>query len=698
MMGVHVAALWTLAFVQPLFDLLGKNAAFFVARDNTPGDILILALGFTLVPPLVATAVLAGLNAISRPVARLAHLAILAVLSGVLVMQVLNGLSGTWKVLFPVSLLLGAGLALLYARSGGLRSFVSVLGVAPIVVIALLLVFSPVGDLVFRSDEGGGSTAAAKVASGAAPTTPVVLLVFDELPTTSLMTADGNVDRRRYPNFARLADSSTWYQNATSVSDGTYVAVPAILTGLRPQAELPTSRSYPRNLFTLLGRTYDIHAAEPITHVCPERLCRSAVTSQDQGERLRSLARDLRIVEGRLLLPDDLAEDLPAIDRDWEDFAADAGDDGLAEAAGKDADTGADAGSTGAADPIRVAGDDLPSQRVRAGRSVVRTMDPGRKPGLWFVHYVIPHVPWRFLPDGSQYVVDGPTMPGLNDQTWGRNQSLLDLAWQRHFLMLEFGDRLLGDAIDQMKRTGLWDKALVMVVADHGGDVSPGGSRRPVTKQNFAAVAGVPMFVKRPGQTSGKVDPTFTTTMDVLPTVVKQLGVRNDWRFDGKPVDEPRDDALLRQRNGRTAKLVGVPPQRFLAERNAYLQRQLRLFPSGAASVWKAGPRDDLLGRVQPARGAASGGRIDNASLYRRVRPRSGVVPAYVTGTLSGVKAGTDVAVAVNGRIRGTGKAYADDGDVRFSVLVPPRSLRRGANRVDVIAVTGGSRLLATTG
>ena len=35
--GVHLAALWAIAFVQPLFDLLGKNAAFFVARDNTPG-------------------------------------------------------------------------------------------------------------------------------------------------------------------------------------------------------------------------------------------------------------------------------------------------------------------------------------------------------------------------------------------------------------------------------------------------------------------------------------------------------------------------------------------------------------------------------------------------------------------------------------------------------------------------------------
>jgi hypothetical protein len=696
MMGVHLAALWALAYVQPLFDLLGKNAAFFVARDNTPGDIWIFTLGFTLGPPIVATIVLAIVNRFSRPAARAIHLALMTVLVGTLVLQLIKGVSGSPAVLFPLSLLIGAGVVALYARSGGLRSLVSVLGIAPIAVLVLLLFFSPVNDLVFPKDEA--TTKAATVASGAAPKTPVVLMIFDELPAMSLMKKDMTVDAQRYPNFGKLAKSSTWYRNATSVSDGTYVAVPAILTGLRPQAELPTSRSYPRNLFSLVGRTYDIHDQEPITHVCPESLCKSRPTGT-RKERLKSLARDLKIVEGRILLPDDLADDLPPIDRDWEDFAADAGDDGLSAAADKGATAAQEGVSASASgDPIRVAGDDLPSQRVRAGRAVVRTMKPGSKPGLWMVHYVIPHVPWRFLPDGSQYVVDGPTMPGLDDQTWKKNPSLLNLAWQRHFLMLRFADRLLGDAIAQMKSTGLWDKALVMVVADHGGDISPGGSRRPVTKGNFAAVAGVPMFVKLPGQKSGKVDDTFTTTMDVVPTIAKQLGVQNDWKFDGKPVDEPREDKLLQQRNGRTAKLVGVSPQRFLAERRSYLARQLKLFPSGLDAIWRAGPRDDLLGRSLSG-AATGGGRIDNASLYRRVRPTSGVIPAYVTGTISGVASGTDVAISVDGKVRGTAKTFSDQGSQRFAAVVPPDILKRGSNRVEVFTVRGGTvRLVARTG
>ena len=33
--GLRLAALWAFAVAQPLFDLLGRNAEFFVARGST---------------------------------------------------------------------------------------------------------------------------------------------------------------------------------------------------------------------------------------------------------------------------------------------------------------------------------------------------------------------------------------------------------------------------------------------------------------------------------------------------------------------------------------------------------------------------------------------------------------------------------------------------------------------------------------
>ena len=37
--GAHLAALCALAFAQPLFDILGKNPAFFAVRDSSSAQI-----------------------------------------------------------------------------------------------------------------------------------------------------------------------------------------------------------------------------------------------------------------------------------------------------------------------------------------------------------------------------------------------------------------------------------------------------------------------------------------------------------------------------------------------------------------------------------------------------------------------------------------------------------------------------------
>ena len=44
MSGLHLAALWSLAVLQPLLNLLGSTPEFFVARDNTPGPLVFAAL------------------------------------------------------------------------------------------------------------------------------------------------------------------------------------------------------------------------------------------------------------------------------------------------------------------------------------------------------------------------------------------------------------------------------------------------------------------------------------------------------------------------------------------------------------------------------------------------------------------------------------------------------------------------------
>src|SRR5690606_18027658 len=85
----------------------------------------------------------------------------------------------------------------------------------------------------------------------------VALLVLDELPLASLLRADGHIDADRFPNFARLAASGTWYRNASSSYAWTETAVPSVLTGRRPPPDaVPTAVDHPRNLFTLLSGSH----------------------------------------------------------------------------------------------------------------------------------------------------------------------------------------------------------------------------------------------------------------------------------------------------------------------------------------------------------------------------------------------------------------------------------------------------------
>jgi hypothetical protein len=588
--------------------------------------------------------------------------------------------------------LLGALGGFAYSRREGLRSFFSMLTPAPLVFLALFLVFSQVGDILFPRSSDASAVAAARSKA------PVLLLIFDELPTTSLMTAGKNIDSRRYPGFGELARDATWYRNATGVADGTYVAVPPILAGLRPEKKLPTDRSFPRNLFSMLASRYDIHAFEPLTKVCAPDICKRTRPRASQSARLGQLWSDLTVVLGHLVLPKDLTADLAPIDRGWEDFNNEDDDSDLEAQAQEEPSAAASRGPAGA--PVALRGGDIYVERIIDGLRVLRSIRPptNGRPPLYMVHFVMPHVPWRFLPSGHQYPVQGPKIPGLRDQDWLSNDYLADQALQRHHLQLSYGDSLLREAISRMKRAGLWDKALVIVTADHGASFRVKSSRRPVTRDNFHEQAGVPLFVKMPGQKDGEIDDKPAETLDVLPTIAKATGGGEGWKFDGVPLDEPVDRPTIRMRNGRLADEVTSKFDDFVRARDAELARQLKLFPSGRAALYEFGPNPSLVGRRVSALGTASGTAgsavIEGADQFGRVKPRSGVLPAWVGGHFTGaVAAGLPLAVAVNGRIEAVGEAYKEGGEMRFGMIVPPSSLRQGSNRVEVFAVRGSNQL-----
>src|SRR3954447_26718454 len=88
--GLHLLALWAFALVQPLFDLLGRNADFFVARGSTGGDIVAFALGTTLLPPLILLAIEGLVGLVSLYARDWAHVIFVALLAALIALGFLR--------------------------------------------------------------------------------------------------------------------------------------------------------------------------------------------------------------------------------------------------------------------------------------------------------------------------------------------------------------------------------------------------------------------------------------------------------------------------------------------------------------------------------------------------------------------------------------------------------------------------------
>jgi hypothetical protein len=228
--------------------------------------------------------------------------------------------------------------------------------------------------------------------------------------------------------------------------------------------------------------------------------------------------------------------------------------------------------------------------------------------------------------------------------------------------------------------------------------------RRTITRENAEEIGSIPLFVKAPGQSDGKVNDAYAETVDIVPTIFDLLDVRPPVAMDGRSAFSPavqgrRGVRILQRRTFRPLRFTAAEWERGKA---AALERKLRLFGvgrDGPLRLFRIGPRPDLLSR--PVRSFAveqsEGARFVGASAYRRVDPRSQTVPSWVTGYLEGVPAGRDLAVAVNGRIAATTKSFklAIDKQILFAAMVPESSFHAGRNEVELFELHGAGAKVA---
>jgi hypothetical protein len=680
---VELFVLSGFAIAQPLLDVTGKSPDFFLFRRADRLDIVALVLGVLVLPAFFIWGFEVAVGLVSERVRRWLHLAAVAGLFALLAIQVAKKLTDLrGPVVVAAALAAGVGAAALYARTSWLRLWLRYLAPAPLAFALVFLLISPVSKLVLPARAEATASAAPAVVAGAKHP-PVVVIFFDEFPLKSLLNSKGQIDRRVYPNFARLADQSTWYRNATGVSGFTPWAMPAMLTGRYPEkVKAPSYTEYPDNMLTLFGRYYDLKAYETISQLCPPSKCRSTAGNLDRVG-LSALVGDSAKVFSEIVSPYDTAVD-PATFIDQ--TAAE-------ESAPKDGKP---------LDP-QFRFNQLRLNQPSRFNDFLAGLKASDQPTLHFLHILLPHAPWRYLPTGNEYNYKTFGRAFKSDQT---PAPIVELAHERHLLQLAYTDRLVGQVIDKLKAEHLWDKSLVAMGADHGEGWVPGEKPRSLGKTNASDLMWVPQFIKAPGQDNGVVDDRNWEQVDLLPTIADLVGIKVPWTMDGasqtgKPT-RTRTEKWWYDIPGHRETRPGPPNWALVLKGTT---DTLVRASEGDKGLYRFGAFADLVYRDPASVGAITPNQeatatLDDFKQYNQIKPTSGRVPALVSGTLTSPlpPAGSTVLVAVNGKIGGESKLFPQrpgDPAASFAAITPDTLWKAGDGRhqlqVYIVDRSGGA-------
>lgn len=636
----ELTGIWSLAVAYPLLSasVSGIDGLTSARADRLDVILFVLLVVFALPTLGLLLEILAGL--IDTRLRKGLHAAFVGLIASIFVLRFLvdRGHDGWLGV--GLALLAAAALALVYARFEFPKAMVGILSISTPVVLVVFAMSAPASALFTPETPTVGDLE---------PTTtpPVVMLLMDEFPLAVMEKEPGVINARRFPNLARLSRQTTWYKRALSNSDSTVIAAPTLLTGTVPEnSETPPgSPDYPNNFFEVLDRSgYDVWGSEWITDICPHDIC---PRTRDRTSRLTRLLTNGWEFGRPIPVP---------------------GDKDLIEAA-----------------RFRDRHDPLPSQAARVD-DFVEEIESGDHTAL-MLHLMLPHVPWEYLPNGKK-------MNGLSvttDLTGPANEVKSQV--QRMLLQAEFLDAQVGRIIKTMKAAGLWNKALFIAVADHGADIEEDVPRRQATPDSAGWLLPVPLFVKYPGQATGRAVARPVATADLMPTIFDTLGLEpEDPSLDPKKRSLASDQPPVANLDVITT--VGAPFTISTAETDRQFRKSVdyanTLFPS--PSLYVSGGKEQLLGeRASRVKGLR---RLDfvnaDAALYDEVDPASGVLPAFVNGTVENggsISDRTTLAVAVNGTIGGTTRPWAADGVTRFATVVDPRYFTKGPNTVEVFQV-----------
>ncbi len=689
---LHLSALNAFAVAQPILDRLAANPGYLWRRNISGMDVIAtIIILLTTIP--VGSCLIIGLLR-WQGLARSADVALKCLISFLFLMSFLIaarwiaeslsfGHYGVPQSLLALLALFSAGLAVrLYSRHEAIRLVLSICACG--VVLFPMSFFSSAAI----QEQVLGISRQKEVAVPAPNPAPVVMIVFDGLCGMALLDEHHEIDRVRYPAFARLADVSDFYRNATTVHTRTDHAVPAILCSTIPaENRVPVEADYPTSLFRMIHRTqqYKMTVAEPVSHFFKALKIPKRRLQSTSGTQIGTLLATLLKVYVDISMPQEIDLNLVSIPKEWFGMGPFAW-----------------ASEASVIDGEIVSGWD--SGRELQCDQFIQAITNTDEPTFRFLHVVIPHDPWNLLPSGKSYVRYGnnfDSIVGSDEELWADDGWLVNQGWQRYLLQLQFADRALGQILDRLERTGQLDRSLVVVTADHGMAFAPGFNRRVPSAMTLPDIASVPLIIKQPFQKRPEISDRNVETIDVTPTIADVLGLQADGAWEG--------ESLLREHAERPRKTLISPPDTIVfeaafAQRYRYLDRMIDAFGTGSGDdrLQKLNIVPELIGR-QTAGLTLGNPAAFNTDLYHGggdIDPKfSNFVPCYLQGRLSIDHSDASpriLAIALNGVVLATTRTTRDpDFAGEWSAMLPEDAFLPAGNRVQLFEVeTGGLEII----
>ncbi len=681
----HLFALNAIAFVQPVLHRLESNTAFLrLEQFKLSSVICVVSILMLAIPTILLGSQLIVRTVSSRCTAWM-HVLQMFVLFTLMTMTGLMWVSqsielimyGIYDHLLPfVAVTAGAVLTRHYVRRNWLGEVLNLMALGSVVFPAVFFFSGSVRSVLNPPPETPKKT----VLRAESPA-PVLVIVFDGLSGMSLLNEQHTIDAGRYPAFARLAETGTWYRNASTVHSRTVNAVPAILTGcLRPADLSPEESSYPINLLRAVYEThqYAMTVFEPFTRMCPRELLEKP-SLRSTAEEVRMLLSTLSALWVNTSLPRDVAGGI-RIPGTWFGFAR-------SSEVNIRATTGLN----------MYAWD---TDRRAQFEHFIRCIEPADKPGFYFLHVVLPHDPWTCLPSGNDYLWVPASFgihlgtSSMNPEVWRTDPLAVNRAWQRHLMQLQFADHCLGKTLDQLQNIGLLEKSLVVVTADHGISFIPECSRREPSSKTIADLIPVPLFIKLPGQTTGRISDRNVESIDVFPTIADVLDLELTDPVDGASLLDESQPARPRKTVEGTDGKILIDPE--FPEKYAAVERMLQVFGSSTSNdrLMNLNTRPELIGTSVAGltEGASRAGYTVLHKGGSHVSPeRPHQVPCYLEGELPAsisVAEPVELAIALNGQIHGTTRTFTDAAISRsWSCMLPESAYRVGNNHLQIFEI-----------